>query len=101
MTLVNFPQNLLDALQKDGDDSKQLLAEYSRKMTVLRVNERSLTRQYTTLLEMEKHLRKQNEQMKIELTSMETTVGEKIGHLQRFKVFLMNVAEFYQVYFFQ
>nr|XP_056702499.1 centrosomal protein of 290 kDa [Euleptes europaea] len=77
--------NLLDALQKEGDDSKQLLAEYSRKMTVLRVNERSMTRQYTTLLEMEKHLRKQNEKMKTELTSMETTVGEKIGHLQRFK----------------
>ncbi|XP_077195096.1 centrosomal protein of 290 kDa isoform X2 [Paroedura picta] len=77
--------NLLDALQKDGDDSKQLLAEYCRKITVLRVNERSMTRQYTTLLEMEKHLRKQNEKMKTELTSMETTVGEKFGHLQRFK----------------
>ncbi|XP_048357510.1 centrosomal protein of 290 kDa [Sphaerodactylus townsendi] len=77
--------NLLDALQKESDDSKQLLAEYSRKITVFRVNERSLTRQYTTLLEMEKHLRKQNEKMKTELTSMETTIGEKIGHLHRFK----------------
>ncbi|XP_015262907.1 PREDICTED: centrosomal protein of 290 kDa [Gekko japonicus] len=78
--------NLLNTLQKKGDDdSKQLLAEYSRKITVLRVNERLMTRQYTTLLEMEKHLRKQNEKMKTELTTMETTVGEKIGHLQRFK----------------
>ncbi|XP_060101141.1 centrosomal protein of 290 kDa [Heteronotia binoei] len=76
--------NLVDALQK-GDDSKQLLAEYGRKITVLRVNERSMTRQYTTVLEMEKHLRKQNEKMKTELTSMETAVGEKIGCLQRFK----------------
>lgn len=81
-----FPQNLLDALQKDSDESKQLFAEYSRKTTVLRVNERSMARQYTTLLEMEKHLRKENEKMKVELTSMETAVEEKIGCLQRFKV---------------
>ncbi|XP_053112332.1 centrosomal protein of 290 kDa isoform X6 [Hemicordylus capensis] len=77
--------NLLDALQKDSDDSKRLFADYSRKITVLRVNERSMTRQYTTLLEMERHLRKENEKMKAELTSVESTVEEKIGHLQRFK----------------
>uniref|UniRef100_A0A8C8RJS5 Centrosomal protein 290 n=1 Tax=Pelusios castaneus TaxID=367368 RepID=A0A8C8RJS5_9SAUR len=77
--------NLLNALQSSPDETKKLLAENSRKMTVLRVNERSLTRQYTTLLEMERHLRKENEKQKAELTSMETAVGEKIGHLQRFK----------------
>ncbi|XP_054845400.1 centrosomal protein of 290 kDa [Eublepharis macularius] len=77
--------NLLDTLQKDSVDSEQQLAEYSRKITVLRVNERLMTRQYTTLLEMERHLRKQNEKMKTELTSIETTVREKFGHLQRFK----------------
>uniref|UniRef100_A0A8C3F2P2 Centrosomal protein 290 n=1 Tax=Chrysemys picta bellii TaxID=8478 RepID=A0A8C3F2P2_CHRPI len=77
--------NLLDALQLGTDETKKLLAENSRKMTVLRVNERSLTRQYTTLLEMERHLRKENEKQKAELASMETAVGEKIGHLQRFK----------------
>ncbi|TFK11282.1 Centrosomal protein of 290 kDa [Platysternon megacephalum] len=77
--------NLLDALQLGTDETKKLLAENSRKMTVLRVNERSLTRQYTTLLEMERHLRKENEKQKAELTSVETAVGEKIGHLQRFK----------------
>ncbi|XP_060633338.2 centrosomal protein of 290 kDa isoform X6 [Anolis sagrei] len=77
--------NLLDVLEKDSDDSKQQFADYSRKMTVLRVNERSLTRQYTTLLEMEKHLRKENEKMRSELTSVEAAVQEKIGCLQRFK----------------
>ncbi|XP_025035933.2 centrosomal protein of 290 kDa isoform X4 [Pelodiscus sinensis] len=77
--------NLLDALQMGTDETKKLLAESSRKMTVLRVNERSLTRQYTTLLEMERHLRKENEKQKTEVTSVETAVGEKIGHLQRFK----------------
>ncbi|KAJ7329890.1 hypothetical protein JRQ81_016064 [Phrynocephalus forsythii] len=77
--------NLLDVLQKDSDESKRLFADYSRKITVLRVNERSLTRQYTTLLEMEKHLRKENEKMKAGLISMEAAVTEKIGSLQRFK----------------
>ncbi|XP_062838862.1 centrosomal protein of 290 kDa isoform X5 [Anolis carolinensis] len=77
--------NLLDVLEKDSDDSKRHFADCSRKMTVLRVNERSLTRQYTTLLEMERHLRKENEKMRSELTSMEAAVQEKIGCLQRFK----------------
>ncbi|XP_067415947.1 centrosomal protein of 290 kDa [Emydura macquarii macquarii] len=77
--------NLMDALQMGPDETKKLLAENNRKMTVLRVNERSLTRQYTTLLEMDRHLRKENEKQKAELTSMETAVGERIGHLQRFK----------------
>ncbi|XP_026549341.1 centrosomal protein of 290 kDa isoform X1 [Notechis scutatus] len=77
--------DLLDALEKDTDDTKQLFMDYSRKITVLRVNERSVSRQYTTLLEMEKHLRKENEKMKTEMISMEVTVREKIGSLQRFK----------------
>ncbi|KAM6438081.1 centrosomal protein of 290 kDa [Liasis olivaceus] len=77
--------DLLEALEKDSNDTKQLFADYSRKITVLRVNERSVKRQYTTLLEMERHLRKENEKMKNEMTLMEVTVGEKIGCLQRFK----------------
>ncbi|KAL7982552.1 hypothetical protein Chor_010150 [Crotalus horridus] len=77
--------DLLDALEKDSDDTKQLFVDYSRKITVLRVNERSMTRQYATLLEMERHLRKENEKMKTEMVSVEVTVREKIGFLQRFK----------------
>lgn len=70
----------------DPDETKKILAENNRKMTVLRVNEKSLTRQCTTLLEMEQHLRKENEKLKGEITHMETAVTEKIGNLQRFKV---------------
>jgi len=81
-----FLQNLLSALELDPDETKKWLAENNRKITVLRVNERSLTRQYTTLLEMERHLRKENEKLKSEITHMETAVEGRIGHLQRFKV---------------
>ncbi|XP_068523796.1 centrosomal protein of 290 kDa isoform X2 [Anas acuta] len=83
--LIRLIQNLLSALQLDPDETKKILAENNRKITVLRVNERSLTRQYTTLLEMERHLRKENEKLKSEMTHMETAVIGKIGHLQRFK----------------
>ncbi|XP_055091741.1 centrosomal protein of 290 kDa isoform X3 [Symphalangus syndactylus] len=77
--------NLLDALQMDSDEMKKILAENSRKITVLQVNEKSLIRQYTTLVELERQLRKENEKQKNELLSMEAEVREKIGCLQRFK----------------
>ncbi|NXO39788.1 CE290 protein, partial [Locustella ochotensis] len=84
-TKIKAYSNLLDALQMDPDETKKVLAENNRKITVLRVNEKSLTRQCTTLLEMERHLRKENEKLKGEITHMETAVTEKIGNLQRFK----------------
>ncbi|XP_068417873.1 centrosomal protein of 290 kDa isoform X2 [Eschrichtius robustus] len=77
--------NLLSALQMDSDEMKKTLSENSRKITVLQVNEKSLIRQYTTLVEMERQLRKENWKQKNELISMEAEVGEKIGRLQRFK----------------
>ncbi|XP_044136426.1 centrosomal protein of 290 kDa [Bufo gargarizans] len=77
--------NLLEALKMEPDEIKKLLAENSRKMTVLRVNEKSLTRRYTTLMEMEQHLRKENDKLKSEMSDMEATVGERIGYLQRYK----------------
>ncbi|VFV35877.1 centrosomal protein of 290 kda [Lynx pardinus] len=77
--------NLLSALQMDSDEMKKTLSEYSRKITVLQVNEKSLIRQYTTLVELERQLRKENGKQKNELISMEAEVGEKIGRLQRFK----------------
>ncbi|NWX11010.1 CE290 protein, partial [Caloenas nicobarica] len=84
-TKIKAYSNLLSALQLDPDETKKVLAENNRKITVLQVNEKSLTRQYTTLLETEQHLRKENEKLKGEITQMETAVIGKIGNLQRFK----------------
>ncbi|XP_009319608.1 PREDICTED: centrosomal protein of 290 kDa [Pygoscelis adeliae] len=84
-TKIKAYSNLLSALQLDPDETKKVLAENNRRITVLRVNERSLTRQYTTLLETERHLRKENYKLKGEITHMETAVIGKIGNLQRFK----------------
>uniref|UniRef100_A0A8C6RHT0 Centrosomal protein 290 n=1 Tax=Nannospalax galili TaxID=1026970 RepID=A0A8C6RHT0_NANGA len=77
--------NLLDALQMDSNEMKKTLSENSRKITVLQVNEKSLIRQYTTLVEMERQLRKENGKQKNDLIAMEAGVCEKIGSLQRFK----------------
>ncbi|XP_040200100.1 centrosomal protein of 290 kDa [Rana temporaria] len=76
---------LLDSLKMGPDEIKKVLAENSRKTTVLRVNEKSLTRRYTTLLEMEQHLRKENGKLRDEISDMEAAVGERIGYLQRYK----------------
>lgn len=83
----------------DPDETKKILAENNRKITVLRVNEKSLTRQCTTLLEMERHLRKENDKLKGEITHMETAVTGRIGNLQRFKVyFIVVIAHIFYFY---
>lgn len=62
------------------------MSEAARKMTVLRVNEKSLSRRYTTLLEQEQHLRKENNKLKDDFVQMEVAITKRIGCLQRFKV---------------
>uniref|UniRef100_W5KWW2 Centrosomal protein 290 n=1 Tax=Astyanax mexicanus TaxID=7994 RepID=W5KWW2_ASTMX len=77
--------NWLEALEKDPVEMRRQVSEAARRMTVLRVNEKSLTRQYTTLLEQEQHLRKENNKLKEDFVQMETAVTKRIGYLQRFK----------------
>ncbi|XP_062856826.1 centrosomal protein of 290 kDa [Trichomycterus rosablanca] len=75
----------LEALQQEPAEIRRQVAEAARKMTVLKVNEKSLTRRYTTLMEQEQHLRKENNKLKDDFVQMEATVTERIGYLQRFK----------------
>ncbi|KAM7415149.1 hypothetical protein PAMA_019800 [Pampus argenteus] len=76
---------LLDTLQKDPEEIKRQLSEALRKLTVLKVNEKKLTRRYTTLLEQEQHLRKENGKLTDESSHMQASVTQRIGHLQRYK----------------
>uniref|UniRef100_A0A665VQG8 Centrosomal protein 290 n=1 Tax=Echeneis naucrates TaxID=173247 RepID=A0A665VQG8_ECHNA len=76
---------LLDTLQKDPDEIRRQLSEAFRKLTVLKVNERKLTRRYTTLLEQEQHLRKENSRLQEESSHMQASVTQRIGYLQRYK----------------
>ncbi|XP_061108254.1 centrosomal protein of 290 kDa isoform X2 [Conger conger] len=75
----------LEVLEKDPAETKQQVCEAARKMTVLRVKEASLIRRYTTLLEMEQHLRKDNNKLRSDLLESEATVTQRIGYLQRYK----------------
>lgn len=79
-------QYWLEALQQDPTEIRRQAAEAARKLTVLKVNEKSLSRRYTTLMEQERHLRKENNKLKDDCVQMEATVTERIGYLQRFKV---------------
>ena len=64
---------------------RRRLADTTRKMTVLRVNEAALTRRYTSLTEVEAAMRKENARMKNDMILMEKAVAERIGYLQRYK----------------
>ncbi|XP_035280750.1 centrosomal protein of 290 kDa isoform X4 [Anguilla anguilla] len=75
----------LEVLEKDPTEIKQQACEAARKMTVLRVKEASLIRRYTTLLEMEQHLRKENNKLRSDFLEAEATVTQRIGYLQRYK----------------
>ncbi|XP_076589766.1 centrosomal protein of 290 kDa isoform X3 [Chaetodon auriga] len=76
---------LLDTLQKDPDEIKRQQSEAIRKLTVLKVNEKKMTRRYVTLLEQEQHLRKENNRLRDESSHMQASVTQRIGYLQRHK----------------
>lgn len=78
-------QHWLDTLQKDPAETRRHVADAARKLTVLRMNEKSLTRRYTTLLEQEQHLRKENTKLREDFTHMQASVIKRIGYLQRYK----------------
>uniref|UniRef100_A0A4W6C3K1 Centrosomal protein 290 n=1 Tax=Lates calcarifer TaxID=8187 RepID=A0A4W6C3K1_LATCA len=76
---------LLDTLQKNPEEIRRQLSEAFRKLTVLKVNEKKLTRRYTTLLEQEQHLRKENSKLRDESSHMQASITKRIGYLQRYK----------------
>ena len=77
---------MLETLNRSPEKQKARIAEYARKLTVLRVNEKSLVRRYTLLSESEEQVRKECNKLKDEVTSVETAVSERIGFLTRYKV---------------
>ncbi|KAJ0069801.1 hypothetical protein NL108_014667, partial [Boleophthalmus pectinirostris] len=76
---------LLDTLDKGPEEMRRQLSEALRKLTLLQVNEKKLIRRYTTTLEQEQHLRRENGRLREESTTMQTTVTQRIGYLQRYK----------------
>lgn len=96
---IFFKQRLLDTLDKDEDKQKKRLGEMTRKITVLRVNEKSLSRRYTAMQEVEAALRKENKKYRNDVVAMETAITERLGYLQRHKVFFQFFNFFYFPFF--
>lgn len=90
----SFLKRLLETLNRGPDKQKARLSEYARKMTVLRINEKSLARRYTILSESEESLRKECSKLKDDITLMENAVTERIGYLTRYKVSSFNSYHF-------
>ena len=78
----------MENLKIDPNQYKKMLTELTRKITVLRVNEKSLTRRYTILQEVEKNLRKQIDRLNKDFVEMEGAVKTNIGDLERHKVII-------------
>lgn len=99
-----FKQRLLDTLDKDEDKQRKRLGEMTRKITVLRVNEKSLSRRYTAMQEVEAALRKENKKYRNDVVAMETAITERLGYLQRHKVFfqflIFFIFPFFLTFFF-
>ncbi|KAG7266441.1 hypothetical protein CRUP_005633 [Coryphaenoides rupestris] len=76
---------LLETLQKDPEEARRRLAETVRQATVLRVNEKTLSRRYTLLTEREQLLRSENAKLRDDSGQMEAAVTERLGYLQRYK----------------
>ncbi|KAL2094036.1 hypothetical protein ACEWY4_011348 [Coilia grayii] len=75
----------LEVLEKQPDEIRRSISEAARKMTVLQVNEKMLTRYCTTLQELEQHLRNENNKLKDDFVKMEVSVSERMSYLQRYK----------------
>ena len=76
---------LLENLATDPEMLKARLGELTRKITVLRVNEKSLARRYTATQEVESSLRFENEKLKRDILDMEGSVMARVGYLERYK----------------
>ncbi|KAK3096658.1 hypothetical protein FSP39_002154 [Pinctada imbricata] len=76
---------LIETLSKDDVEVRRRLSEMTRRITVLRVNEKALSRRHNTMEEMEGQLRKEINRYKNEMSAMEIAVQERLGYLQRHK----------------
>ncbi|XP_072291649.1 centrosomal protein of 290 kDa [Eucyclogobius newberryi] len=77
--------DLLETLDKGPEEATRQLSEALRRLTLLQVNEKKLSRRLTTALEREHHLRKESGRLKEESTAMQATVTQRTGYLQRYK----------------
>ena len=78
------------ALQLSPDELQMKVGDVARKSVVLKINQETLARRYTMLLNEKEHLVKDNEKLTQDVFQMERAVQERTGYLERF----MEAADF-------
>ncbi|KAJ3415066.1 hypothetical protein HDV05_005592 [Chytridiales sp. JEL 0842] len=79
-------ERLVQHLKEEGDAQlRDTLVNTQRTVTLLKVNEVSLRRKYTSLAEVENLTRKENSKLKMDLISLDKVARETIGRLTRSK----------------
>ncbi|BFZ24638.1 hypothetical protein BsWGS_27677 [Bradybaena similaris] len=76
---------LIETLAHDDVEVRRRLSEMTRRITVLRVNEKALTRRHAIMEEVEMQLRREGSHLLKERNQMEIAVSERLGYLQRYK----------------
>ncbi|CAF5207246.1 unnamed protein product, partial [Rotaria magnacalcarata] len=76
---------LLNTLEQDDAEVRRRIAEVTRKVTVLRVNEKTLARKILSYQDIETKLRKDNTKLRTEVIDMEVAVQTRLSYLQRYK----------------
>ena len=78
-------QRLADSLSSTPDDQSKRLREATRKLTILKLNKKALTRHLAATQENEESLRIENKKLKADMITLETSITERLGFLQRYK----------------
>jgi chromosome segregation ATPase len=79
-----------EVLSKGEDDQKQLIAENAKQVALTMAKMTVLDRKCKALQNLENYMRKENRKMKNEMASMECSVTQRVGELQRQKVIMQN-----------
>ncbi|KAJ3055080.1 hypothetical protein HK097_011570 [Rhizophlyctis rosea] len=76
---------IAESIAMGPEDVKKNLVETQRRLIVLLANEKTLTRRYLAMVDVEEGLRKEGERLKADVSQLDRSAKETIGRLQRAK----------------
>jgi centrosomal protein CEP290 len=78
-----------EALSKGEDEQKRLMAENAKRTAVAMADAAGLGRKCRALQDLESYMRRENRKLTDEMASMECAVTQRVGELQRHKVWAL------------
>lgn len=79
----------MDVLSKSDISEKMIIADLNRKLTVLKVSERRLKKQYSLILEDNLHLNEQINNLQSEILAIQGATLHRVNYLEHFKVSIL------------